>query len=98
MRGAAVAAYVFVGHHAEKVDVKSVVARAFEHQELALLSGGLGCGFGLLFGGDGGCGLFIGLRVRFFVLAVDVALAVAAVVVVAVVFISLNFRGFVTCP
>lgn len=38
------------------------------------------------------------LRVRFFVLAVDVALAVAAVVVVAVVFISLNFRGFVTCP
>lgn len=38
------------------------------------------------------------LRVRFFVLAVEVALAVAAVVVVAVVFISLNFRGFVTCP
>lgn len=60
MRGAAVAAYVFVGHHAEKVDVKSVVARAFEHQELALLSGGLGSGFGLLFGGDGGCGLFLG--------------------------------------
>ncbi len=39
------------------------------------------------------------LRVRFFVLAVVVALlAVAAFAVVAVVFISLNFRGFVTCP
>lgn len=37
------------------------------------------------------------LRVCFFVLAVKVAFSVAAVVV-AVVFISLNFRGFVTCP
>lgn len=41
---------------------------------------------------------FAALRLlRFFVLAVVVAVAVAADVVV-VAFISLNFRGFVTCP
>ena len=53
--GAAVAAYVLVGHHSEEVDVKAVVARAFEHEELALFCGGLRRGFGLLFGGGGDC-------------------------------------------
>ncbi len=42
-------------------------------------------------------GLAAALRLRFFVLAVVVAFAVAALLE-AEVFISLNFRGFVTCP
>lgn len=66
MSGAAVAAYVFFGHHSEKVDVEAVVARAFEHEKSVFLRSG-GLGLRLLFGsGSGGLGLGGGFAAALF--------------------------------